>query len=271
MAFAPDDDTWTSRTAACHEMPTAWCSLEADGSIKLKDVAGGFYKNELVESTVYRYEFPVQTRGDRDTTVKRRLLADAEKQIEERAPVHIYRVAHGHDNYLGLWKVVRADFDRRPFVHLKRLAAQRADKGGATAKRSRSEARHEGVLRSLLEPLGMRIVFEPECSSGLRTPCVEGGKMSEWSSDFYTVDYVAFDVATCRMVFIESKCCKEDLDGVALKKCRRLRDVGFRRVVAVLGHAEELTFYDFATRTEEECFCDGAELAARLTPRRPET
>ena len=245
------DTAWDSVEANASDMPVGWHEF-APGVIKLKDTGSGFYKNRLVDPNTFRYELPRS-----DTAGRARMIAEGDRPMAERLPVRLYRVALGHDHFLGEWVVRTAVRGDQPHLVLGRLRAPERPPT-VRAKRSRSEARHQAVLESIF--VGMRVEFEPECASGLRTPYVENGVAATWASDFYTVDYVATDVARGRFYCIESKCDRNGLDDVAFKKCRRLRDVGLRRVVAIAGHGDDTVCYDFATCDADERWCSVDEL-----------
>ena len=248
------DTSWDSQYANAVDMPKSWYDF-GDGDVRLKDTASAFYKNRLVDPNTFYYELP---RGVSDA--RTRLLEDVPRPLEQRLRVRLFRIAHGHDHDLGEWVIRDGGLDPRPHLLLARVRAPTPPQ--RRAKRSRSESQHGPVLERIFD--GMRLDFEPECASGLRTPCVEDGVAEEWSSDFYTIDYVATDVARGRMVCIESKCERDALDEAALKKCRRLRDVGLRRVVAVAGHGDALGFYDFGTGEADEGWCSADEMRARV-------
>ena len=261
MVFAEEGCKWSSVCASASDMPPGWCDRDGD-TVRVKDTGRGKYNNRLLSSTTFRYELPSWTPvGSLAADVKWLLMEDASRPVADRATVRLYRVAHGHDHDFGLWKVDEATHGAQPAVVLRRLAKQPSTTS-VLGKRSRSEARHEDALRALFEPLGFRIEFEPECASGLRTPCVVDGQMSAWTSDFYTIDYVAYDIERCRNIFIESKCCAADLDEVARKKCRRLRDAGLRRVLAIVGHGEEQMIYDFGAGDADETWLRPREVAS---------
>ena len=250
MLLADETIEWDSRIAASDEMPTQWYD-QTGSTLKLKDLGGSFYQNVLLTPHTFRYELP---RGIHP--IKELLLREVTLCERDRRIVQLYKVAHGHDHYLGEWMVVKAQSVGRAHVILQRRSEQR-DNGGAhdvaDATRSRSEKRHAALLRSLF-PAPFMIDFEPECASGLRVNCVEKGRANPWCSDFYTVDFVIADLTRSFYLAIESKASVEALDEVAKTKCRRLRDKGHRRVVAICGHEQSLSVYDFATRTEDEAW-----------------
>lgn len=245
--FCEEGTLWSSSAASPSDMPSRWCFV-LDDKVKLKDMGSGFYKNGFEEgSTVtFRYELPTSSSSE-----KRLLLSQPSLKAEERKTVYLYRVAHGHDNFLGTWKVVFAsEGEKRPYVLLCRLSSQPAASLSSAKKRSRSEEMHHAALLDIFK--GLDVVFEPECASGLRTPCVVDGRINPWSSTFYTADFVLADVSSCRYVSVESKPSADALDEKAFMKCRRLRDVGHRRVVSIVGHGEDVRFYDFGTCASDE-------------------
>ena len=144
--------------------------------------------------------------------VKKRLLSEPSKDETERVVVKLYKVAHGHDHFLGDWMVVDGNAnDVRPHMILQRRAEQTDVLATGRVTRSESERAHGKILTGLFGPPFV-VDFEPECASGLRVACVEKGRQSQWCSDLYTVDFVVSDVARGLWFAVESKSNVASLD-----------------------------------------------------------
>ena len=242
--LADTECRWTSRPASNREMPSKWYEFN-DDFIKLKDLGRGFYKNEFLSNVVFRYMLPIGINREKEI-----LLGEIKKLPESRRVVKLYKVAHGHDNYLGEWIIVEANAEKEPYVLLHRLREQTEQSVPTLTARSLSEAKHKAVLEELFPDCN--VIWEPECTSGLRTNVVENGVVNTWASDFYTIDYIVSCLTKGLLLSFESKCCVEDFDKVAYKKCRILRDRGHRRIFAILGHGPELRVIDFGANNAEE-------------------
>lgn len=243
--LADADCVWSSYPASSCDMPRQWYEF-GDGYIKLKDIGRGYYKNELLTNVTFKYLLPLG-----QSNPKSRIIREFTKPVDQRCTVKLYRVAHGHDNYLGEWIITYATNDDQPHIILHRKTEQHDESGRRPLKRrSFSEFKHEAVLNELFP--GCTVTFESECASGLRTNAIEDGRVNKWASDFYTVDYVVSNIARGFFLCVESKSCIEDLDDVARAKCRQLRDRGYRRVIALAGHGTSLRVYDFGTDTSGE-------------------
>lgn len=258
--LADENDKWTSILANSKDMPEKWFHIINENTIKLKDIVGrGIYNNTFLSSNRFKYELP------RNQSYVKTLLMNVSVGIEERPTIFLYAVAHGQDHFLGKWKVIETQCTGHPAVILGRLTTQ--DDNSNTSKkqctRSFSEKRHAEILRNIFH--AFHVEFEPECASGLKVAYVQDGTVNKWCSDFYTIDFVVSDISTGRMFWFESKPIREKLDAVALQKCRRLRDMGMRRVIAIVDHGPNLKFYDFATSNDtEQWFHDHCTLAKAL-------
>ena len=251
---------WSSVRSLWPCLPYRWGQKRGQDVIYLKDTCGTFYRNELLEGgNRYRYELPKSPKE-----YEREVISELKKGAEEggrNVLVKLYAVRNARDHYLGEWKVTSFQSgDRKDSVYLSRLQIQRGGEGEGggegeeqtNRRRSTSERRHGDLLVNLME--GWNVVHEPESATRLDMPFVQGGKVSPWSSDEYTVDFVA--VKGFFRICFESKCDLSSVDEVCLMKCRALRDGSYTRVFILSGHGpDETTFLDMGpafTPPEEE-------------------
>jgi hypothetical protein len=230
-------------------MPKQWGERVSDSIVKLKDTGGGCYRNEFTSKVTFKYFLPCSSYK----TDVRELLHFLFSKEGDEADIHLFKVQHGKDHFLGEFRIVKRHLDHSKmerYVLLHRKKEQKVRYPSSSKKRSRSEDMHGEVLSSIFPDLCIK--HEPECSSGLSRPCVSKGVHQGWSSEFYTVDYVTYDVGKGIRLCWESKCCREDLDEVAMEKCRTLRDKGLHRVLAIVGHGEGSFVYDFGSSSQTE-------------------
>lgn len=251
---------WESVCVEPGLMPKGWGECIPNRNIiQLKDTGSGYYKNVFIDSVSYKYMLPFNS----SHPVSVRILSPRKNTSDLK--IHLFKVQHGKDHFLGEYVVysrhVKGTGPSAESTHviLKRLLHQTKNLYTTSTmathkKRSRSEAMHEVVIRSLFPAHG--IVHEPECSSGLQRPCVIGGIHQSWASEFYTVDYVTYDLQRGIRICWESKFDFSSVDGVAIEKCRALRDKGYHRVVAIAGHGDDTILYDFAWSNESESSYD---------------
>jgi len=244
---------WSSVRSTWPCLPYRWGQKKED-VIYLKDTCGTFYKNELLEGgNRYRYELP---RSPKE--YEREVIQELKKGEGSNVLVKLYAVRNARDHYLGEWTPVSFQSgDRKDAVYLSRLQTQTGEEELSKEerthrRRSTSERRHGDLLVNLLE--GWTVIHEPESATRLDMPFIERGQLSPWSSDEYTVDFVAAR-GFFRICF-ESKCDLSSVDEVCLRKCRALRDGSYTRVFVLSGHGpEETTFLDMGpafTPPEEE-------------------
>lgn len=232
-------------------MPRGWGEQILDAKlIKLKDTGSGYYKNVFIDSVTFKYILP-----NNQTDPVSTLIFNPKTHLHEWT-VHLFKVQHGKDHFLGEYRIhkkhTKTKATESNHVFLKRLRTQLENvyTSSNDGKRSKSESKHESVIKSLFPNCG--IEHEPECTSGLQRPCVIRGRQQAWSSDFYTVDYVTYDMKRGHRICWESKSDLKGLNDVAIDKCRALRDKGFHRVVAIVDHGEKLVLYDFGWSKESE-------------------
>ena len=247
-ALAEHPAAWESMCVTSGCMPQAWGDLLPDRKIiRLKDTGSGFYKNTMVDSVHFKYMLPKYS----SLPVFSKLLSPDDR---DAWTVHLFKVQHGKDHFLGEYIVHERHSKATDcnYVLLRRLRNQTDHLYTSTGqeRRSKSEAMHEMAIRRIVP--SHRVVHEPECSSGLSRPCVVAGTLNDWASEFYTADYVSFDLHRGLRVCWESKAATADLDAVAVDKCRALRDRGYHRVVAIAGHGDETLLHDFGSSFESE-------------------
>jgi len=275
------DAHWCSCDASGVALPATWFSLRPIGArheIILKD-HGKYYHNEFVDATTFRYELPPRPKAHEQPVVDllraaatsappavgdKRPLPDAVPPSSSSSPpssaavdVHLFCIRQTRQHYMGVFDVARqeSDHDRAlPRVFLRRRRGQGdprlflRTRAGATTTgdrhRSKSEARHEAVLRHML-PAGWLVEHEPEAASILNLPLVVDGRMRSWAGDGYTIDFVACSPDGLRRLCVESKASLDDaLDPVTLDKARALRDKTLTRVLIVCGHGAEMRWLD---------------------------
>lgn len=232
--FAKHPHEWSSVTTKVQDY--GWNKLDRQHNIIcLKDTRKGKYKNELINSTTFRYELP-------GNSVIDTLLRDPDGR--ERYTVHLFGVQNARDHYLGEWMAV--DYRERrpgrnvPHVELHRLAHQdvnvtMAYTVAASRKRSRNEGVHEDILSNAFPDY--IVLYEPDCQTNIGTVMVDRGVHRQWAGDSYTVDFVLASRTGCERIAVESKYDTDAVDEVALQKCRALRDRSGQRVVIMAGNA----------------------------------
>jgi hypothetical protein len=259
-----------SRLAAPGETPADWCFLpEATGEEwRIKDTGrSARYRNVVLDSVRVRYALPLGPHA-----AKLGLLDNYDTRPR---PIRYYMCVNGFDHYLGKYVVtgyVNTPAEASCVLH--RLVDQGEDAGPVGGdkrfKRSKSEARHETLLRGLFPP-PCRVAHEPESAVGLRGQLFVDGKLQKWASDVYIPDFCVTTFSPSkRMPFrlaVESKYDADGADDVAFEKCRQLTEAHGYCVVLIYGHGEDARFVDFSETPDAPRVMSRAEFESDFVPR----
>jgi len=251
---APPSVRWTARRVDGRRVPRRWGELRAD-RLRLKDTRGAFWKNRLEAPNRFVYVFPTRATHPWEEDLLRAMRA----RVATRRPlrVELYATPGSRNESYGEWVVGDLRDTKRGNVSeltLYRLreqppadeaaheaAGEGARREGAPAPhRSRNEALHDALLRTIFPPADWTVVHEPETLLDLHEPTVVDGVARDVAgklSRSYTCDFVVASRRGCARLCVESKACEEHVTAEALTKARLLRDRSFTRVVIMCGGA----------------------------------